>query len=91
MCARTETPPIVPTATEEDPTMSRARQHHPPQPIKDVPEEFEPGALPVEPDEGPVPALFPEDPEHERVIDPGANRARAARGTGRPGEVAGWP
>ena len=40
-------------------------------PHKDVPEEFEPGAPPVEPDEGPVPAHIADDPEHDRVIDPG--------------------
>ena len=49
------------------------KPHHP---NDDVPEEFEPGAPPVEPDEGPVPALIPDDPEHDRVIDPGANPAR---------------
>jgi hypothetical protein len=37
-----------------------------------VPDEFEPGSLPVEPDEGPVPAGIPDDPEHDRVIDPEA-------------------
>ena len=40
-------------------------------PHKDLPEEFEPGAPPVEPDEGPIPAHIPDDPEHDRVIDPG--------------------
>lgn len=39
-------------------------------PNEDDPDEFEPGPLPVEPDEGPVPAVIPEDPEHERVVDP---------------------
>ena len=35
-------------------------------------DEPEPGLLPVEPDEGPVPPLIPDDPEHDRVIDPEA-------------------
>ena len=43
----------------------------PSSPHKDVPEEFEPGAPPVEPDEGLVPAHIEDDPEHDRVIDPG--------------------
>jgi len=38
--------------------------------------EDEPGALPVEPDEGPVPAVIPDDPEQQRVILPEGNRAR---------------
>ncbi|MBT3068921.1 hypothetical protein [Rhodoferax sp. U11-2br] len=57
-------------------------------PDNDVPDEFEPGAPPVEPDEGPVPAFIPDDPEHERVIDPGAKRAVLARPTNHPLEVA---
>ncbi|WP_180130785.1 hypothetical protein [Rhodoferax sp. BLA1] len=63
----------------------------PPQPDlpdNDVPDEFEPGAPPVEPDEGPVPAFIPDDPEHERVIDPGAKRAVLARHNRHPLEVA---
>jgi hypothetical protein len=44
-------------------------------PNSDVPEEFEPGAPPVEPDEGPVPDHIPDDPERDRVINPGAIRA----------------
>lgn len=44
----------------------------PPHPGNDVPDDFEPGAPPVEPDEGPTPAHIPDDPEHDRVIDPGA-------------------
>jgi len=63
----------------------------PRQPDQDVPEEFEPGAPPVEPDEGPVPAFIPDDPEHERVIDPGAKRAVLARPTSHHLEVARCP
>lgn len=44
-------------------------QHQPPSPNHDVPDEFEPGSLPVQPDEGPPPSMIPEDPEHERVIE----------------------
>jgi hypothetical protein len=35
-----------------------------------LPEEREPTELPVEPDEGPMPPHIPEDPEHDRLIDP---------------------
>jgi len=38
--------------------------------------EDEPGALPVEPDEGPLPAVIPDDPEQQRVILPEGDRAR---------------
>lgn len=34
------------------------------------PDEFEPGSLPVEPDEGPVPADIPQDPGFDRVVEP---------------------
>lgn len=34
------------------------------------PDEFEGAPLPVEPDEGLVPAMIPDDPEHDRLIDP---------------------
>lgn len=34
------------------------------------PEEQDGAPMPVEPDEGPVPANIPDDPEHDRVIDP---------------------
>lgn len=50
--------------------MSEANKHH--HPNTDVPAEFDPGTLPVEPDEGPIPAQIPVDPEHDRVIDPEA-------------------
>jgi hypothetical protein len=30
----------------------------------------EPDAMPVEPDEGPVPVFMPEDPEEQRVVLP---------------------
>jgi hypothetical protein len=63
----------------------------PHQPNNDVPEEFEPGEPPVEPDEGPVPAFIPDDPEYERVIDPGANRVGLAQRTHRQVEAARCP
>ena len=45
---------------------------HKPQPSHDVEvDDPEPGMLPVEPDEGPVPVI-PEDPDHDRVVDPEA-------------------
>jgi hypothetical protein len=49
---------------------SEARKHH--HPNRDVPGEFEPGALPVEPDSGPAPGLVPSDPEDEREVAPEA-------------------
>lgn len=53
-------------------TMFESSPHKPYHPSQDVPEEFEPGSLPVEPDEGPQPAGIPDDPEHDRVVDPEA-------------------
>ena len=32
----------------------------------------EPGSMPVEPDQGPVPPVVPNDPEHDRIVDPEA-------------------
>ena len=47
------------------------RIRHPAQvPIDD--DELEPGLLPVEPDEGPMPTGIPSDPEHDRIVDPEA-------------------
>lgn len=40
-------------------------------PVRD-PDDLEPGMFPVDPDQGPVPANIPQDPEHDRVIDPEA-------------------
>ena len=71
--------------------MPRAQRPKPHRPSHDVPEERDPPALPVEPDEGPVPALIPDDPEDERVIAPAARQARPAQRTGRQVEVAGCP
>jgi hypothetical protein len=36
----------------------------------DEPDDLDPGDLPVEPDEGPVPDHIPDDPENDRVISP---------------------
>ncbi|MES3010825.1 MAG: hypothetical protein V4738_08580 [Pseudomonadota bacterium] len=36
----------------------------------ETPDDFEPDALPVEPDEGLVPPAIPVDPEHDRMVDP---------------------
>lgn len=52
--------------------MSPTRLPKPDRPSHDVPEEREPAELPVEPDEGLTPPFIPEDPEHERLIDPAA-------------------
>jgi len=49
-------------------------------PRQDVPGEFDPVAPPVEPDEGTVPAMIPDDPEHDRVIDPAESPDRGPQG-----------
>lgn len=41
-----------------------------PRPTDDAPDGVEPRDLPVEPDEGLVPAGVPDDTERERPIDP---------------------
>jgi len=38
----------------------------------DFDDEEIPGQMPIEPDNGLVPPLIPEDPEHDRTIDPEA-------------------
>lgn len=50
--------------------MTNTSPHRPQHPNTDVPDEFEPGSMPVQPDKGPVPFHIPDDPEHERVVDP---------------------
>ena len=57
-------------------------KHRPQHPIHDVPDELVPGSMPVEPDEGPVPAPIPDDPEDDRVIDPSPEKVK-------PGELPG--
>lgn len=39
-------------------------------PEEQAEDEEEPGLLPVEPDEGPLPQGIPLDPEHDDVIEP---------------------
>jgi hypothetical protein len=46
-----------------------SKKPRPQPPDIDVPEELEPGALPVEPDQGMVPTHIPEDPEGARLVD----------------------
>jgi hypothetical protein len=44
---------------------------HKPHPNHDVDiEDPEPGMLPIDPDDGATPPIIPEDPEHDRVVDP---------------------
>jgi hypothetical protein len=62
------------TSFEKERSMSHALLHKPHHPEKDVPDEFEPGAPPVEPDEGPVPDFVPDVPEHEPMPVQGAIR-----------------
>lgn len=40
--------------------------------VTDAEERSDPAMLPVEQDEGPVPAAIPDDPEHDRQVDPEA-------------------
>jgi hypothetical protein len=67
--------------------MTLTHPHKPHPPSNNVPDEFEPGAPPVEPDEGAVPSHIPDDPEHDRVIDPGANLALQIQRLDHPIEV----
>ena len=46
---------------------TRVRLHRSP---VEEPDELEPGSMPVDPDDGLVLPIIPEDPEHDRVIDP---------------------
>jgi len=48
------------------------RKHHKPLERDLGEEDLEPAQLPVEPDQGPVAPVIPEDPEHDRVVDPEA-------------------
>jgi hypothetical protein len=41
-------------------------------PIIEDPDDPPPGAMPVDPDEGVVQPRIPEDPEHDRMVDPEA-------------------
>lgn len=43
-----------------------------PQTWDDDEDEFEPGLLPVELDQGVVPAFIPDDPENDRMLGPDA-------------------
>lgn len=53
--------------------MATTHIQHKAHPSHDVPtDDPEPGMLPVEPDQGPVPPVIPADPEHDRVVDPEA-------------------
>ena len=39
---------------------------------RDDPDDPDPGLMPVEPDQGLVPTHIPDDPEHDRLVDPEA-------------------
>jgi len=47
--------------------MPKTTGPHPGQTRDNDPED-EPDSMPIEPDQGPVPALIPEDPEQQRVV-----------------------
>jgi hypothetical protein len=71
--------------------MSRVHAHKPHLPDNDVPDEFEPGAPPVEPDQGPMPPAIPDDPEHDRTIDPAIKPGLQTRPSRSPVEEAACP
>ena len=50
--------------------MSTHSPHRPAHPDRKERDDFDSTDLPVEPDFGPVPALIPDDPEHDRTVDP---------------------
>ncbi len=39
-------------------------------PVQDPPDPDDGAPLSVEPDEGPIPAMIPDDPEYARVVEP---------------------
>jgi hypothetical protein len=45
----------------------KLHRHH-----SDEADDPEPGMLPVDPDEGPLPPVIPDDSEHDRIVDPEA-------------------
>jgi hypothetical protein len=72
--------------------MPRTQTPEPHRPHHDVPAEREQPELPVEPDEGLIPPAIPEDPEHDRLVDPGETRQQAGpRQAKAPRSAAGLP
>ncbi len=51
--------------------LNRPQPHHTAHriPVRE-PDETDGAPMPIEPDEGLVPAMIPDDPEHDRMIDP---------------------
>ena len=52
-------------------SMSNSATHKPHQTPIDEPDDRVPGPMPIEPD-GMVPPAIPDDPEHDRIVDPEA-------------------
>jgi hypothetical protein len=63
--------------THESLSMSHTQVPKPHRPSHDLPAERELPEPPVEPDEGLTPPLIPDDPEHDRLIDPAGMRSQA--------------
>jgi hypothetical protein len=63
--------------THESLSMSHTQVPKPHRPSHDLPAEREPPEPPVELDEGLTPPLIPDDPEHDRIIDPSGIRSQA--------------
>lgn len=63
--------------THESLSMSHTQVPKPHRPSHDLPAEREPPEPPVELDEGLTPPLIPDDPEHDRIIDPSSIRSQA--------------
>lgn len=72
--------------------MPRTPANQPLRPNHDVPDERDEPELPVGPDEGLTPPLIPDDPEHDRLVDPAGMRPpRGLRRTKAPGSEPGLP
>lgn len=64
--------------------MSVAHLHKSHLPKNDVPDESEPRATPVQPDDGPVRNPIPEYPVHDRTATPETSQPRQPRPTTNP-------
>lgn len=51
-------------------TVMSSHPTHKPHPVHDVPDDLVPGSMPVQPDNGPIPAPIPDDGEDDAVVDP---------------------
>jgi len=80
----------TPTPSTNPESAAMTHHHYPGNPNNGAPDACGPGAPPPEPDEGPVPARIPVDPEHDRAIDPDASRVWPRRRADREVGIALW-